>query len=139
MIQELGVVTPLYSTPENNRLRYFKDTVGSVLAQDYDFLWTIVDDGSTDQDTIDFLKDISKDPRINIKTKKRQSEDKKTASNALNIGFNFLFQNGCQYFTYYDFSSPLGMKAGFPHHTSMWSREMMELMMKEKINCLIGI
>lgn len=179
MIQGLGVVTPLYSTPQNNRLSYFKDTVGSVLAQDYDFLWTIVDDGSTDQDTIDFLKDISTDPRIKIKTRRRQSGDKKTASNALNIGFNFLFQNGCQYFTYvhsddlltqgslemrveelknndmvygrvgyirkmgvvtrryppnYDFSSPLGMKAGFPHHASMWSRGMMELMMKGRKN-----
>lgn len=178
MIQELGVVTPVYSTKENSRLEYFKNTAGSVLTQNYDFLWVVVDDGSTDN-TRDFVRSI-KDPRIVLLERKRLPGDKKTSSNALNLGINYLFENGCRYFAYVhsddllprgslelrvnglkdndmvygriallkgkqlfyqDFSpkggnycSPALMESGFPHHTSMWSRRMIDLMRKGREN-----
>lgn len=176
MVQKLGVVTPVY-----NRPRYFRDTAGSVLAQSYkDFLWVIVDDGSTDPEIRPLVNKIIREAKIrdievHAIRRDRQVGDNKTPSNAINRGFNRLYDYGCQYFAYVHSDDLLtedslearvkGMGEGidmiyskigyltygavfvndnapyyradctpsvlemdFPHHTSMWSRRMLELM-----------
>ena len=176
MIAELGVTTPIYSTEKIPMLRYFQERAGSVLAQDYDFSWVIVDDGSTDE-TPDYIRGL-KDPRIVFLQRERQPGDKETSSNAVNSGFNYLFENGARFFAYVhsdDFLTPRSLELrveeiknhdmvygrigklyngevlgtdyppegidyssagllddGFPHHTSMWSRRMMEMMLKRR-------
>ena len=180
MIQELGVVTPVYNAEKNNRLQYFKDSIKSILAQDYDFLLAVVDDGSTDN-TVDYIKSIN-DSRVKLLERERQPGDVRTSSNALNMGLNHLFEMGCKYFCYFhsddlltqgslesrvgelkdkdmvygrmvylkkgktfsneypprcsDYYSPLILSGDFPHHTSMWSKRMMEVMMGERKNRL---
>jgi glycosyltransferase involved in cell wall biosynthesis len=83
----LAVVTPVYATKQNRRFDYFQNTAGSVLAQTADFQWIVVDDGSPDQRPREFLQDLH-DPRIKLLTRRRQPGDLRTASNALNLGFN---------------------------------------------------
>ena len=172
MKQELGIVTPVYSTRGNSRLTYFKETAGSILAQDLDFLWIIVDDGSTDE-TPNYVQSIH-DSRVSYVRLERTNKNRLTSSVAANAGLNYLMNRGCSYFAYVhsddlitqcslerrvnalkqgaemvygrlaayqhgqltlnDFNRPgqsnITMEMGFPHHTSMWSRKMMELMMK---------
>lgn len=176
MVKQLGVVTPVYNTPKNNRSEYFKDTTASVLAQDCDFTWLVVDNGSTDEQTLDFYESIH-DPRFNLHRIGRMG-DEKTPSRALNYGFNWLYNTNHQTFCYVHsddlltqkslewrlerisdsemiygkvgyFSSgslstkqypPKGrnpssldlMNDLFPHHTSMWSRDLFGLMLGQK-------
>ena len=61
----LGVITPVWCSERNNRVHLFEDTAGSVLAQDYDFTWLVVDNGSTDEKILDFYETLS-DTRIKI-------------------------------------------------------------------------
>ncbi|MBI2106678.1 glycosyltransferase family 2 protein [Candidatus Woesearchaeota archaeon] len=172
MEQELGIVTPVYSTKRNSRLNYFKDTTGSILAQNLDFLCVVVDDGSTDE-TPDYVQSIH-DNRVSYVRLERTSRSRLTSSVAANAGLNYLMDKGCSYLAYVhsddlitqcslerrvnalkqgaemaygrltvyqheqltlnEFNRPgqcsIPMGMGFPHHTSMWSRKMMELMMR---------
>lgn len=178
MKQELGLVIPVYSTKGNSRLSYFKDCLGSVLAQNFDFLCVIVDDGSTDE-TPDYIRSIQ-DSRIQSVRIERTDKSRLTSSVAANMGLNHLMNRGCSHFAYIhsdDIITPCSLERrvtalkegaemvygrlavyqdgnitlnglnkekqnhsldvmgmGFPHHTSMWSRRMMELMMNGRAN-----
>jgi len=180
MKQELGIVTPVYSTERNSRLTYFRDTADSILAQDLDFLWVIVDDGSTDE-TPDYIQGI-RDSRVSYIRLERTNRSRLTSSVGANAGLNYLMNKRCSYFAYVhsddiitpyslekrvnalkegaemvygklaiyecrglvlkDFKKPKEdhstevMRMDFPHHTSMWSRKMMKLMMNGRANSL---
>ena len=171
----LGVVTPVYNTPDRNRMGYLVDAVDSALAQDIDYTFLIVDNGSTDEETLDFYETIN-DPRVRVERIGRTPEQKGTPSVSLNFGFNLLFNEGHSAFCYlhsddlltqgslerrvnalggfamvygrmgyYDdrevkvgtyptrnHQSPDVMISAFPHHSSMWSRKLMGLMLSDK-------
>ena len=174
MIQDLGVVVPVYNTPDRNRTGFFRDTIGSALAQDYDYTLLIVDNGSTDVETLDFYGSLH-DPRIRIERIGRVLGQKGTPSVALNFGFNLLYENGSDAFCYLhsddllledslekrvgkleegndmaygkrvlnqkrgfylrsslngDAESYSVLGRSFAHHTSMWGREMMGMMLE---------
>jgi hypothetical protein len=96
----VALITPIYATKENNRLSYFKYTKESALAQNVDFLWVIVNDGSSDPELNDYLHSI-KDSRVYVLTRKRKSTDLHTASNALNYGLEYaITQQQCDSFAY---------------------------------------
>jgi glycosyltransferase involved in cell wall biosynthesis len=101
MMPYLAVVTPVYATPENKRLELFVQTAQSLLAQNIDFRWVIVDDSSPDARLKDYLATL-KDGRIKAITRQRKPGDIKTASNALNTGFDFALNNtNCEAFCYF--------------------------------------
>ncbi|MDP3919108.1 MAG: glycosyltransferase family A protein [Nanoarchaeota archaeon] len=178
MNRRLGVVTPVYNTPDRDRTRYLVDTVDSALAQNLDYTFLIVDNGSTDQDTLDFYETI-RDSRVQIERIGRRQGQKGTPSRSLNFGFNFLFDEGYDAFCYLHsddlltedslerrmekldegdgmvygrtallFDSGLKyrnfpdedenvnsvnvLRNGFPHHSSMWARRMMDELLKSK-------
>ena len=99
MIQELGVVVPVYNTPDRNRTGLFRDTVASALAQDYDYTLLIVDNGSTDEATLDFYETLD-DSRVRIEKIGRVLGQRGTPSVSLNFGFNWLYDNSADAFCY---------------------------------------
>jgi|TARA_Y100000310_G_scaffold345855_1_gene471513 glycosyltransferase involved in cell wall biosynthesis len=84
----VAIVTPVYATPENDRLKYFRHTVNSVLRQNHrNIVHIVVDDGST-VDVASFLQDYH-DPRIRYLKREKSVDDLRTASNALNMGIDY--------------------------------------------------
>lgn len=84
----VSIVTPFYNTGS-----IFEETAHVVFAQSFQqWEWIIVDDGSTDQRSIDLLEKIKKDPRVKVIRRKNRG-----LSAARNVGFhsattNFIFQ-----------------------------------------------
>ncbi len=59
----ISIITPFYNSKE-----YLKETAGSVLSQSFPwFEWLIIDDGSTDKESLKILKEVENlDPRIKV-------------------------------------------------------------------------
>ena len=75
-IKKAAKFTPVVSiiTPFYNSFMYFNETVTSVLAQSFPwFEWIIVDDGSSDEKSLNCLKEVEKmDDRIRVFHKKNE-------------------------------------------------------------------
>ncbi len=84
----IAVITPVYATPENQRLVLLEDTIKSMHRLQDDFVHLIVDDGSPFNVRDLVMSYNSLDPRIRYLRRERQKSDLCTASNALNYGIN---------------------------------------------------
>lgn len=172
MVYNCGVVIPVYNVPELNRFGFLPNTVESLRRQNVDFCCYIVDHGSTERQTLEYLESIG-DERFVVEKIERQAADS-TPARPINHGFNCLWERGVDAFCYlhsddvfmadslvnrlllladhdmvygevayvkdgqafpkkietygYSHNSPDIMGTTFSHHTSMWSRKMMERM-----------
>lgn len=105
----IAIITPIYATPENERLELFRYTMRSVYRQNSDFniIYLIIDDGST-SDVDEFIRETkeiiessgrtksreAKNPKIQIRYAKRdrKPEEVKTPSYARNFGIELLLR-----------------------------------------------
>lgn len=96
----VAVITPIYATPENERLKLFDYTAGSVGKQRNarsNIVHIVVDDGSS-VDVESHIRDY-KNPQIRYIRREKPISDLKTASNALNLGIDLCIQGSSDIFT----------------------------------------
>ncbi len=95
-----AVISPVYATPQNERLKLFDHTVRSFIRQRTDALnlvHVVVDDGSS-SDVEGFLREYH-DSRIRYIRRDKSPSDLRTASNALNLGIDCCLAGSGDVFT----------------------------------------
>ncbi|MGM5483807.1 MAG: glycosyltransferase family A protein [Nanobdellota archaeon] len=88
----VGVVVPVFAH-KKSRLIYLKKCLESLKRQQINFKSYVIDDGSPLRDDVRSLIDCINDKRINLVERERSVNDRKTASNAINMGLEMFIQN----------------------------------------------
>ncbi|MBU5678316.1 MAG: glycosyltransferase family A protein [Candidatus Aenigmatarchaeota archaeon] len=98
MKHHVAIITPIYATPENERLELFRYTINSVVNQDSDFkiIYLVVDDGSS-SDVEGFIRDFArsveqKKTKIRYVKRDRKPEEICTPSYARNLGIELILR-----------------------------------------------
>jgi len=92
------VVTPVYATPQNERLELLDLTLRSVRKQSYsNLVHLVVDDGSPSD--VKGLIDSLRDPRFRYVRREKTDSEKLTASNPLNLGIDLVLGRSPDVFT----------------------------------------
>ena len=89
-----AIITPIYATQDNRRLDLFQRTLASVHKLSDNFSHITVDDGSSLSSGVqEICNRFAGDKRFSYLHRKRNNNDRFTASNAINAGINHVFSN----------------------------------------------